>query len=877
MVVATETVTRRYEDVAVGVEISVDIPAFEASDVYVYYGNSALVAAQGTDYTVALAGDFNTFTVTPTASLIAKIDALISADPGEVNAITVRRVLDYLTDATPAGVRYTPFTSKEFDRNAMRDQQLADSLTRTLRVKTTAGVMAEIDPSEGTRILGFSDGQPFLFTLDPGAPAEDGAIAYVTPQAMLASAETSRGEGALWRAGRFLYQEAATDASDHDLTVASGVKLYVLKAGDGAYHTDAWAVAAGVDESTKFNAALAKAANGTLVINYNVAAYIGDRLIPEANTTIILEPAVRYLAKDGGTRCIQIQKANVHVWGYGAELDGDGTQNSHRVYFNAGGTNIAENCSIRGVKAIGAGNSGDDCFYVGGSPQTGILPKNISIIDCIGDGDAKARNVLSIVAVDGCLVDGCDFYNALSAPGLAIDVEANRFMDDGTSAVKSVTIRKTKCHDCPNNAGIGVIFGSEVTIEDCDVWGNVKGIIAGAGGAQFNTGVYRKGDRLGVGAFDTVDGWITVTTGTDGVDKLTDDLGIYVGMLAAKNTALGAAWPTEYSLPRYVIAEIDSTQAKFKLGLAPGVGVVIPTGSGTGTLDLDPEVSDLDWIIYGRAGNNDNITVRNCRIWGNTANVNNNEVDMGTSRDILFEGNKVQSDGYGCTFPYSTDVRVIGNRIRQNPGKTTGRGLSLSNGFGHIVRDNYVEGFAAEGVTSNGGNGSLFSGGEIVNCGHNAQEALQITNHKDGKFIDIVIRNDAAHQCSKGANFGTGCNRNIARGIVAEGVAGSNANSLSGNRDAVRFIECVQYDGKIWGEAETTYDPPSLADGAVTGTTIIVPGALSGDYAIASFPDSELALTAIAYNGGVRVKVRNDSGATRDAASGTLRVKVIPR
>lgn len=132
MVVSTAVVARRYEDVSAGTPISVAIPAYEASDVYVYYGNASLEAVQGADYTVALAGDFETFTVTPTASLISKIDALVAADATEENYITVRRTLGYTTEATSAGVRYTPFTAKEFDRNAMRDQQIAETLNRAL-------------------------------------------------------------------------------------------------------------------------------------------------------------------------------------------------------------------------------------------------------------------------------------------------------------------------------------------------------------------------------------------------------------------------------------------------------------------------------------------------------------------------------------------------------------------------------------------------------------------------------------------------------------------------------------------------------------------------------------------------------------------------
>lgn len=161
MVVSTSVVARRYEDVSAGVPISVDFPAYEVGDVYVYYGNAPLVAVQGTDYTVALAGDFETFTVTPTASLLTKINALIAGDPTEENYITVRRVLDYLTDATPDGVRYTPYTSREFDRNAMRDMQLAERLNRALVLSDSsvgAAPTLELREIGPNRVLTVSEG-----------------------------------------------------------------------------------------------------------------------------------------------------------------------------------------------------------------------------------------------------------------------------------------------------------------------------------------------------------------------------------------------------------------------------------------------------------------------------------------------------------------------------------------------------------------------------------------------------------------------------------------------------------------------------------------------------------------------------------------------
>lgn len=132
MALSTEVVARKYLDVTADTPISVDIPVFKARDVFVYYGSASLLARQGVDYTLELASDFNTLVVTPTSQMLDKINALMSADTTEINYITVRRTLNYETEATSDGVRYTPFTSREFDRNAMRDQQLRDVTERAL-------------------------------------------------------------------------------------------------------------------------------------------------------------------------------------------------------------------------------------------------------------------------------------------------------------------------------------------------------------------------------------------------------------------------------------------------------------------------------------------------------------------------------------------------------------------------------------------------------------------------------------------------------------------------------------------------------------------------------------------------------------------------
>lgn len=78
--------------------------------------------------------------------------------------------------------------------------------------------------------------------------------------------------------------------------------------------------------------------------------------------------------------------------------------------------------------------------------------------------------------------------------------------------------------------------------------------------------------------------------------------------------------------------------------------------------------------------------------------------------------------------------------------------------------------------------------------------------------------------------------------------------------------------------ASATYDPASLADGAGATTTVSVPGAVMGDFAVASFSNDLQGITLTAYVSAVdtvSVRFQNESGGILDLASGTLRVLVI--
>lgn len=196
MAVSTEVVAVRYVNVAAGVPISVPYPLYEALDVRVVYGIEALVAVYNTDYTISLGDDFDTFTLTPTAALISKIRALMLANPDEVNYVTVRRRLGYLTDATAAAVRYTPFTAREFDRTALRFQQIQEQLNRALTLKQNfvGSVAVELPaPSAGRSLVWNADEDG----IENGPSADDiaNAQAYAQLAASYANASVQGGTG----------------------------------------------------------------------------------------------------------------------------------------------------------------------------------------------------------------------------------------------------------------------------------------------------------------------------------------------------------------------------------------------------------------------------------------------------------------------------------------------------------------------------------------------------------------------------------------------------------------------------------------------------------------------------------------------------------
>jgi hypothetical protein len=578
--------------------------------------------------------------------------------------------------------------------------------------------------------------------------------------------------------------DAAASEPGHTGKVKSADGRWWELVKDGRNNNLQFDAVGGATKTTEFQNALDFCAGGTLRILKDPAGaeYTTNTLTPAANTKIIIEPGVVINCVASGARVFTVNAQGVHIWGHGATLKSDGTQTSHVVAV----LEDAEDCSIRGLKVIGAGSSGDDGIYIGGDPANNNVPRNISIIDCTVDGDAKARNCMSIVAGDGVLVQGGEYFGALNSPGSGIDVEANRFMANGTSAVRNIRIDGVKAHSNPNGSGISGIFCSEVTVENCECYSNGDhGLLFGGGGAQWNQGVARTGDVLGIKSFDTVGGWVEVTDGLAG-NLLTDDLGIYEGMTAVR---IGSTYPAEYALSRYTIAEIDSAQAKIRLGTSFGAGVIIPTTTGSGTFDFDPWTASMRLYVVGRAGNNDKIRLLNNRIWGNALE----GIDVQTNRDVLIQGNDISSKRDGIKINYTAIASLYSNTLRQESGGAGGRGIQGGASLEQAITDgNYIEGFTQEGMSVSG-SGGRYGRDEIVNCAATPGVAYRVQNAYTCT-VSPILRTDAGHTITHGVKFEATCTNCLALGAIAKGVGSSNGNSLSGGTGTV-WRDCVQMDG----------------------------------------------------------------------------------
>lgn len=204
-----------------------------------------------------------------------------------------------------------------------------------------------------------------------------------------------------------------------------------------------------VDATEFLQAALDSTADTVVIDNAHAEWISGPLFVRRSNVTIILESGVTLRAKAGAfpvTQDCQITVGaveNVNIYGYGAQIVMNKPEYTEGEWRHA--------LSLRGsqqvvVAGLVLADSGGDGIYVGAGQAAPLGPcVDITIRDCILDN--HRRNDMSVISVEGLVVERCAFTNAGGThPQTGLDFEPN---GDGEK-LKRIVVR-----DCYFNGNIG--------------------------------------------------------------------------------------------------------------------------------------------------------------------------------------------------------------------------------------------------------------------------------------------------------------------------------------------------------------------------------------------------------------------------------------
>lgn len=136
-----------------GVTYELDIHTLDTNNVYVYYGSNLVVADVGVDYAVELVlPTFESIKFTPTIALIGKI---VTNDRGL--SITVRRDLPFTTDFVETDATLRRKIAQEFDKQTMRQQQLARGLITIRDIEINVREMRDEVLDVRNEVIGYVD------------------------------------------------------------------------------------------------------------------------------------------------------------------------------------------------------------------------------------------------------------------------------------------------------------------------------------------------------------------------------------------------------------------------------------------------------------------------------------------------------------------------------------------------------------------------------------------------------------------------------------------------------------------------------------------------------------------------------------------------
>lgn len=295
------------------------------------------------------------------------------------SSLIPQRQVDYAN-----GPGLTEKLNIEFARLWSAISDIYRDVKRTIRTFEDASPI----PNPVSKLIGFdSVGQPTLYDFSPFSTDADGVIEYATISALAATDETSRGLGAIWKAGGLRFKEVASDAAQpYRELAASGVRLVPDGFSVQPEHfggTDA----ASVKKAADFVAARGFGEVFLPAATYDspyTGTYFDDPVIMDHDNVTFRgggapNPNSEKTALEGGTRI----RGSFFFTGNGTCFKDIGIDAGEEFVGGSGGT------PIEGLIGIDRGNAGT-AGYSSGNPdpyKTGAKIDNV-IVMCKGTGKA---------------------------------------------------------------------------------------------------------------------------------------------------------------------------------------------------------------------------------------------------------------------------------------------------------------------------------------------------------------------------------------------------------------------------------------------------------------------------------------------------------
>ncbi len=511
------------------------------------------------------------------------------------------------------------------------------------------------------------------------------------------------------------------------------------------------------------------------------------RILPTGHT-VVMSPETTLFLKATGSNIFRISRStdnHIKANGAWAVAPSDYSSTSSTIY--------TEGIHSSSIKDLHVRYSGPlrDCYYLGDGEGIDGFNGNKNLTISGGSAMYADRNNVSWIAYEGsCSHTGMEMAFATGSQlGLGMDVEANEYdQTDGRLLVSNNYV-----HDNGDGSTVGggmaVLFGNNVNfignvIEDNTVFG----LATNAGGTEFNEGVARKQDVRGVSDFSIADGWITLSDATDD-----DSTAINEGDRVQFILENGATLPPEItgSSNRMCIAEVDRSGGRVRVSEYHQYDTITSfTDAGTGTLDLDPWVSDVR-LNCSATGQVSNIQIES----NSLARNGSQEIDVAQfSRDVDVTDNTARASigGNPLRFQYNQDCSLNENHLyvdRDSTGSEVVANITACTRPSTLKNKLYNSRRRALNVS--GVSEGSFVDDEAISGMQDT--AFRFEFGESAKFSGLLI--------SDGGNLDAGLvafssvTISVFEGIRAKGAATDNASSLTISSATNRQRNNLQFDG----------------------------------------------------------------------------------